>query len=320
MIITITLNPAVDKTVEIGNFEVGTVNRVSSVRLDAGGKGINVSKVIMSLGGRSKAVGILGGPSGNFVKEYLDRMGIENDFLFIKGETRTNLKVVDNIRKTNTDINEPGPRVTCREIETLRQKIFCDMKKDTIVVFSGSVPENVDKEIYGIWVSQAKKLGAKTILDADGELLKHGIEAGPFLVKPNVHELERFFGTRIGDVWEAERFARKLIDAFGIEMVVVSLGKDGAVFLNKERSLFVHGIKVDVKSTVGAGDSMVAALAYSMEKGYDFEKSAKLAVAAGTANVMTSGTQPADLNTIIELEKKATFEYFRVNNNEGWNK
>jgi 1-phosphofructokinase len=308
MIITITLNPAVDKTVEIADFQVGTVNRVSSVRYDAGGKGINVSKVIQSLGGKSKAVGILGGSAGSFIQKFLERSGIENDFYFIKGDTRTNMKVVDHRQKTNTDINEPGPEVSDEDIAILKQRIINDLGKKAVIVFSGSVPAKIDNGIYGEWISAAKQRGALTILDADGELLKHGIAAGPFLVKPNIHELENFFGTKIEDIREAESLARSLIEQYGIEQVVVSLGEKGAIFLNKECSMLAHGIQVEVKSTVGAGDSMVAALAYSIEMGYDFNQSIRLAVAAGTANVMTSGTQAAEYQTIVELEKKITME------------
>ncbi len=311
MIITITLNPAVDKTVEIQDFEVGTVNRVASVRLDAGGKGINVSKVIKSLGGESCSAGILGGNTGNFIKDCLNGMGIENKFLYIEGETRTNLKVVDSKRKTNTDINEPGPQLTVEEITAFEKMISGMIKKDSVVVFSGSVPANVDKAVYGKWIRAARETGAKTILDADGELLKYGIEAGPYMVKPNIHELESFFGEKIEGVFEAESHARKLIDMYGVEFVAVSLGAKGAIFLNKECSLFANGIDVEVKSTVGAGDSMVAALTYSLDMGYGFEKSVLLAVASATANVMTSGSQPADFETIRELEKEVEFEYIR---------
>ena len=312
MIITITLNPAVDKTVEIQDFEVGTVNRVASVRLDAGGKGINVSKVIKSLGGESCSAGILGGNTGNFIKDCLNGMGIENKFLYIEGETRTNLKVVDSKRKTNTDINEPGPQLTVEEITAFEKMISGMIKKDSVVVFSGSVPANVDKAVYGKWIRAARETGAKTILDADGELLKYGIEAGPYMVKPNIHELESFFGEKIEGVAEAESHARKLIDIYGVEFVAVSLGAKGAIFLNKECSLFANSIDVEVKSTVGAGDSMVAALTYSLDMGYGFEKSVLLAVASATANVMTSGSQPADFETIRELENKVKFEYIRI--------
>lgn len=311
MIITITLNPAVDKTVEIQDFEVGTVNRVASVRLDAGGKGINVSKVIKSLGGESCSAGILGGNTGNFIKDCLNVMGIENKFLYIEGETRTNLKVVDSKRKTNTDINEPGPQLSAEEIAAFEKMVFGMIRKDSVVVFSGSVPANVDKAVYGKWIKAARETGAKTILDADGELLKYGIEAGPYMVKPNIHELESFFGKKIEGVAEAESHARKLIDIYGVEFVAVSLGAKGAIFLNKECSLFANGIDVEVKSTVGAGDSMVAALTYSLDMGYGFEKSVLLAVASATANVMTSGSQPADFKTIMELENKVKFEYIR---------
>lgn len=309
MIYTVTLNPAVDKTVEINDFSAGKVNRVSSVRLDAGGKGINVSKVIASLGGGSIAMGILGGASGSFIKDYLDYRGIDNDFIFIDGETRTNLKVVDSLRGTNTDINEPGPIVNSNCLDMLLQRLLDRVREDSIVVFSGSVPDNVDKTIYARWIEAVKLKGATTVLDADRELLKNGIKAGPYLVKPNIHELGQLFDTAIVEARQAERYARQLVIDFGIELAVVSLGDKGALFVDKTRSLLAHGLNVDVKSTVGAGDALVAALAYSIDSGAGFEEAARLATACSAANVTTSGTQAADRSLIDELQEKVVFEY-----------
>jgi len=308
MITTITLNPAVDKTIEINNFSVGNVNRVSSVRLDAGGKGINVSKVIKNLGGKSRAMGILSGKSGKFIKGYLDEIEISNDFIFTKGETRTNIKVVDLVNHTNTDINEAGPQASECDLDELSDKIFENVNKDDILILSGSVPSNVDKKIYANWITKAKKSGAKTILDADGELLKYGILSGPYLIKPNIDELEGMFNKKIVGTLETVEIAKKLLE-YGIIIVAVSLGSKGAVFVSKECSIYARGLKVDVKSTVGAGDSMVAALAHSLESGLSFEETVKLAVACSAANVMTSGTEASDINTILELEKQVEFEY-----------
>lgn len=309
MIVTITLNPAIDKTVEISDFEIGAVNRVYSMRVDAGGKGINVSKVIKSLGGESKAVGIIGGTGGVFIKETLDRAGIKNDFHVINGETRTNLKIIDTSKKTNTDINEQGPLITFEDMERVKQQALSGLKPGDIVVLSGSVPANVDKSIYGMWISEAKKAGAKTILDADGDLLKHGVEAGPFLVKPNIHELRKLFGIELRTISDIEKYGRSLMKKYGIEEVVVSLGPEGAVFIDKECSILGRNIEVEVKSTVGAGDAMVAALAYSINRGCSLEETVALSMATSNANVMTSGSQAADYETIAGLQKAVKFEY-----------
>lgn len=308
MIRTITLNPAVDKTIEIGNFEVGKVNRVSSIRLDAGGKGINVSKVIKNLGGKSIAMGILGGRAGEFIKEYLDSSQIINDFIFTEDETRTNVKIVDKLAKTNTDINEAGQNISQEVLQEVNRKIKEDTNSNDIVIFSGSIPSNVEKTIYRDWISQVKKKGAKAILDADGELLAEGIKAAPYLIKPNIHELEGMFNRSICGIKEVEEVAKNLLE-YGIISVVVSLGSEGALFVHREHTIYAHGLKVEVKSTVGAGDSMVAALAYSIEQGYSFEEAVKLAVATGTANVMTAGTEASDIDTIKKLETEVKFEY-----------
>lgn len=308
MIITVTLNPALDKTIEINEFEVGRVNRVSAMRQDAGGKGINVSKVIKSLGGTSKAIGILGGRTGSYIKSFLDLTGIENEFISVNGETRTNIKIVDRARKTNTDINEPGPEISRESLEKTERILMNNLDKDSIVVFSGSVPANVPKDIYGRWIQLVKSCGAKALLDADRELLRCGIKEGPFLVKPNIHELEELSGVKANGPIEAERLGRSLLSQYGIELVVVSLGQKGAIFINKSRSVLAHTIKVDAISTVGAGDSMVAALAFCLEKGVDFEKSITLSMAAGIANVMTSGSQAADYGRMLEIEKMISYE------------
>lgn len=311
MIITVTLNPAIDKTVEIKDFKIGAVNRIASMRQDAGGKGINVSKVIQRMKGESKALGILAGPSGSFIKSFLDSTGINNEFLFIEGETRTNFKIIDTINKTHTDINEPGPEVSEEDIMRVKEILLNQVNAGSVVVFSGSVPVHTDTRVYGKWIKACREQGVKTILDADGELLKYGMEAGPYLVKPNRYELERFFGKEIETTEEIEALGRSLILDYGIEQVVVSLGEKGALFIDRHQSLMAKALKVDVKSTVGAGDSMVASLALSICRKDSLEAAARLAMAASIANVMTEGSQPADYETILELEKKIRYEIMR---------
>jgi len=311
MISTVTLNPAVDKTVEINNVHINSVNRVTSARLDAGGKGINVSKIILKLGGNSKALGFLGGRAGTFIKKYLDDMNVENDFLVVQGETRTNLKIVDPVQHTNTDINEMGPQITPVDLERLEEKILQSANDKAIIVFSGSVPPDVAPDIYQKWIQQVKVKGAKTILDADGEMMRLGIKAGPYLIKPNIHELERLLDRKIGSIDEVITATRFLMGQYGVEIVVVSMGEKGALFFNKQVTILAEGMTVAVKSTVGAGDSMVAALAYALDKGEAFEKAVTLAVAAGTANVMTYGTEPSSLEVIQELENKVQWKYLQ---------
>ncbi len=308
MIITVTLNPAVDKTVEVDNCTINTVNRISSIKLDAGGKGINVSKVVKGLGGESISLGVLAGGTGEYIKNYIDDEKIQNDFNFVSGETRTNIKIVDSVKGTNTDINEPGSVISGEDIKKVKEKIFSKAKQNDILVLSGSVPLGVEKNIYQLWIKEAKELGVKTILDADGELLKQGILAGPYLIKPNIHELEKLFDVTIQDIAEVTRLCQSIFD-YGVNIIAVSLGAEGALFMKRDKTILAHGIKVKVKSTVGAGDSMVAALAFALDSGYSFEKAVTLSVASATAGVMTEGTTAGKLQDILNIEKQVVFEY-----------
>lgn len=193
-------------------------------------------------------------------------------------------------------------------MDKVKSKLYEIINDESVVVLSGSVPKNVDKNIYMDFIEKVREKGAKVILDADGELLKNGIKAGPYMIKPNINELEEFFNEKIENTEEAVRLSRKLFK-YGIEIIVISLGYKGALFIKKDMAAYAHGLKVDVKSTVGAGDAMVAALAVSLDNKLNFEKSIGLALACGTANVTTSGTQVADIGTILDFEKQVEFEY-----------
>ncbi len=304
MIITVTLNPAVDKVVIINDFKAGSVNRVSRMLIEAGGKGINVSKTIKRLGGQTKAFGILAGQSGSFIEKSLGDLGIRHEFVYVQGETRTNVKISDPVNNLVTDINEPGPAVIEEDIQKLSHKLFECLGKDDIIVLTGSAPEGVDKGIYRAWIEAAKAQGVRCVLDADGELLKQGIEAGPYLVKPNIHELERLYGVKTYSTDDVIDLAKKLLNK-GTEIAVVSCGEKGSVFVTNSWVAIVEGIKTTVKSTVGAGDAMVAALSYGIHSRLNPEETIKLASAAGTATVMSYGNQPSmeDVKNIMEQIK-----------------
>lgn len=308
MIKTITLNPAIDKTLVIDNFTINEVNRVKSLRLDAGGKGINVSKIIHSLGGDSIACGIIAGNNGEFIKKELNKNKIKNDFVEVPGETRINLKIVDLKLGTHTDINEQGVEVSKETIKLVEKKIFQDLDKKDILVLSGSVPATVSLDIYKKWIERANKKGIKTILDADRDLLKEGIKASPYLIKPNIHELETLINKKINSIEEMIEAGRELL-GYGISIIAISLGSKGALFITRDKEIFAKGIKVEAKSTVGAGDSLVAAMTLAIYNNDSLEEMIKLAIATASAKVMAEGSQSGDIFNInrfkeqVELEK-----------------
>ncbi len=265
MIYTVTLNPALDKTVEIPSFRIDAVNRITSVRTDPGGKGINVSKVIDKLGGSSIAMGILGGETGRTIQAALERMGLRTCFHFAEGETRTNMKIIDPVRHTNTDINEPGVTVSEAVLDGLLGELAGKIADGDIVVISGSLPAGALQETYRTWTETCRRKGAKVILDADGERLRAGLKASPYLIKPNHHELAELVGRPLDSPKELAETARELMKQYGIAKTVVSMGGDGALYVTETETVYANGIRVPVKSTVGAGDSVVAALARPLQ-------------------------------------------------------
>ena len=300
MIYTVTLNPALDKTVEIPGMALDTVNRVTSMRTDPGGKGINVSKVIAKLGGESCAVGILGGESGRTLLAALEREGLRTHFRFVEGQTRTNLKIIDRALHTNTDINEPGLTVSPADLDALLRDLLGMVREGDIVVLAGSLPQGAPQDTYRLWTAACREKGARVCLDADGVLLAEGLKAAPYLIKPNEDELSRLVGRRLTDTDELIAEGRRLLKG-GVTRVVISLGERGALYLRGNEVLYAEGLSVPVGSTVGAGDSVVAALAYADSLGMSDEDAVRLSTATGAANVMCSGTQPAEREAVEKL-------------------
>ena len=305
MIFTVTLNPALDKTAQAPNFKLDAVTRITELRQDPGGKGINVSKVIKQLGGESVAWAVLGGNTGRGIKASLEEMGISCRAFEVEGETRTNLKVVDPVDDTHTDINEPGPVVTDAMLDDMLAQLVAEISEGDIVVLAGSIARGASDDTYEKWVKACREAGAKVFLDADGDKLVAGIKGNPFLIKPNEIELGNMLGRTLDTDEKVADAARELI-AQGLDNVVVSMGGAGAMFVSADRVVKGGSVKVPVGSTVGAGDSVVAALAFAEEKGMSLEDKVKLSMATGAANVMQSGTQAAPRDLVDSLIEKVT--------------
>ncbi len=308
MIYTITLNPALDKTVEIPSLTIDSVNRITTLRTDPGGKGINVSKVIRKLGGESIAVGILAGNTGRAICAAVENIGIKTAFRFVNGETRTNLKVIDPINHTNTDLNEPGITISEDVLNELLSELLSRIQENDIVVLSGSLPKGSPEDTYSVWGNACKKAGAKVILDADGELLKNGLTSSPYLIKPNHHEISELMGKKLEKPNELKKAARTLMSQYSIAKIIVSMGGAGALFVTPDETIYAEGLKVPVKSTVGTGDSVVAALAISEESGKNLQDTVRLSIACGAANVMCSGTQAAEYETVKKLIPEVVYQ------------
>ena len=299
MIITVTLTPALDKTVTIPNFETGTLNRIETVRLDAGGKGINVSKVLRVLGVRSTAMGILGGSTGKWIEQQLQIAGITPDFVHVSQETRTNLKIIDPAQHRNTDINEPGEPADPSVFEEIISRILCRAQKGDIVVFAGKAPPGAPDGLYGSMIRRLSGHGIRCYLDTDNAFLAEGAAARPDLIKPNLMELHHLTGSHVDTIPEIAQAALALHWG-GIRTVIVSLGAEGALFV-RDNVLYSPGISVPLGSTVGAGDAMVAAFCYGESVGLPFEETCRLSIAVSAAKVIQSGTQPPEKKDIDAL-------------------
>ena len=303
MIYTVTLNPSIDYIVRLDQVQVGSVNRMDSDDKFAGGKGINVSRVLKRLDIQNTATGFIGGFTGKFITDTLVEEEIESRFVQVAEDTRINVKIKAD---QETEINGTGPNVEPAQLEELKA-ILSSLTADDTVVFAGSSAKNLGNVIYKDLIALTRQTGAQVVCDFEGQTLIDSLDYQPLLVKPNNHELGDIFGVKLENLDEIEKYARELL-AKGAQNVIISMAGDGALLVTSEGAYFAKPIKGTVKNSVGAGDSMVAGFTGEFVKSKDAVESFKWGVACGTATTFSDDLATAEFiketYEKVEVEKR----------------
>lgn len=304
MIYTLTLNPSIDYVLRIDEFLDGETLRSNSEEKYPGGKGIMVSKLLKNLGEKSVNIGFLGGFTGDFIRKKLNDLGIEEDFTRIEDDSRINVKLK---YETETEINAQGPQIKEEEIEEFLNYLD-QLQEDDFVIISGSIPKSLVDDFYRVIVNLLEMNNVRFALDTSGKKLFKLSSYKPFLVKPNKKELEEIFDDEIDSDEKIVKYARKLIDQ-GAENVIVSLGKDGSIFVDNSIAYKAKPIEGKLINSVGSGDSMVAGYIYGYMKGLSKIDSYKLAVSCGSATAFSPDIAEKDL--IYKILEKVEVEEWK---------
>ena len=299
MIYTVTLNPSIDFIVRLDHLELGSVNRMTSDDKFAGGKGINVSRILQRLDVDNTATGFIGGFTGRFVENRLIAEGIKTNFVQVSEDTRINVKIKAG---EETEINGAGPKISDEKLEELKA-ILAGLSSEDTVVFAGSAPSSLGNQVYNTLIPIAKKAGAEVVCDFEGQTLLDSLNYQPLLVKPNNHELADIFGVELNGLEDIEKYAREIL-AKGAKNVIISMAGDGALLVTPEAAYFAKPIKGTVKNSVGAGDSMVAGFTGEYVKSGDPIEALKWGVACGTATTFSNDLATAEFikETYQEVE------------------
>lgn len=308
MIITITLNPAVDISYPLANLAIDTINRVDGVSKTAGGKGLNVARVIKQLDEEVGASGFLGGSLGSFIRKQLEKEGIEDYFVSISGETRNCIAILHNGKQT--EILEGGPTITKEEQEDFLKAFEDFVQKAEIITLSGSLPKGLDANFYKKLIAIIHKHGKRSLVDTGGSLLKEILsdESKPYLIKPNEEEIADLLAYESIDQLNIEQALQDpLFD--GVTWTVVTLGGDGAVVKHHDKIYRVRIPSVEVVSPVGSGDAVIAGFATGMKRELKQQQLIKFAVAMGVLNAMEEKTGSIDPEKIEDIVKEIRIEH-----------
>ena len=301
MILTVSCNPAIDKTYNTSNVMIGQINRMRDLVSIPGGKAVNVTKVLRQFDAHVTATGFVGGYNGEFIEEELRNMGVNTSFTNIRGLTRSNMNIIGDDGYV-TEILEPGPKILSFEREDFMDRFRELVKISEYVVLSGSLTEGLPEDFYAKLIKICNEHGAKAFLDASGEPLKRGIEAVPYCIKPNRRELEYAVGKKLSTEAEIIQAAYEYIKA-GVVKVVVSMGDKGLLQITKTKVIKAVPPRIKKVNTVGCGDCVVAAMILGMLQGLNDEDTMKFAAGVSAANATTleSGMIPQDtMETLIQ--------------------
>jgi 1-phosphofructokinase family hexose kinase len=310
VIVTVTLNAAMDRTLLVPNFEVGQRHRASLGFASAGGKGINVARALKRLGVPVVCTGLAGGRNGTLVVEDLTTEGILNDFVRIREESRTSIAVLDPVSNVSTEINEWGPQVADDELAMVREKLAYLMQGAEFVVFAGSLPRGVDPAFYAELIREANRRHVLTVLDTAGEALRLGVRAEPYLVTPNVREAEGLVGHEFNDDEDLVNGLDE-IAGLGARNVLTTLETGCYALVREDREEHrVRGLapRLDAVSAVGAGDVLLAAFLAARTAGRSVEEAVRSAVATGAASVLEPGAGRFDPREVARLAALVTVE------------
>ena len=310
MIVTVTLNPAVDKTYFTGAVLTGQINRMRQVMNIPGGKGINVSKILRRFDKEVAATGFLGGYNGRFIEDHMREIGVMCGFTHLTEETRTSINVIGN-DGIITELLEPGPRISEEQLGEFLT-VFSNLVADAeLVVMSGSVARGLPSDIYGSLITVCKERGVRVILDSSGEALMGGIQALPTMIKPNLKELEYVAGERLKTVEDIAQAAR-IINRMGVSAVAVTMGGRGMVYVDDDESYYVSAPHVQTISTVGCGDCVTAACAIAMTDNMETQEMLRFATAVGSANAMTMENGIIDKNILPKLQDESAVKKLAI--------
>ena len=304
-VLTVTLNPAIDQTIMVREFKRGAVNRVESARMNPGGKGVNVASRLADYGIDVAAIGFLGRENEAIFVELFEQKKIDDHFLRIAGQTRMGIKISDPVRSETTDINFPGIAPNSNELAKFHKRLDEIAIGDNLwIVLAGSLPPGIEPGIYCELIKRFRGRGHKVVLDTSGEPLRLALEAAPTIMKPNIHELEELLGrslkTRKSIVEAAQHFIAR-----GTELVIVSMGEEGALFVSADEVVFARPPNIPVSSTVGAGDAMVAGIIAGHLRQLPLADCARLATAfainaltCDDSNINSSAAIDATINRV----------------------
>jgi len=300
VILSVTLNPCIDRVLFVDELHVGDTNRVLRVETDAGGKGVNLSRVVAELGGKTTATGFLGGGPGAYVRKVLDVQGVNHDFVEIGLDTRMNFSVEQATGTPPTTLNDKGPEIDQAKWNALLEQTRVYARQAAWLALGGSLPPGVPEDAFAVLTRIGKEEGAKVLLDADGQAMKLGMQALPAMIKPNAKEASRLLGRPIETTEQAVEAARDLL-AMGLEIVLLSRGADGAVLAVGTDVWVGLSPKVQVKSTIGSGDSMLGGFLFALQNGKGWDEALALGLAAGAATALTDGSEIARKPVIERL-------------------
>lgn len=301
MIYTVTFNPSIDYIMKVDAFQEGGLNRAQETYKFAGGKGINVSRVLNTLETPSTALGFVGGFPGKFIQDTLQQAGIKTDFIEVEEDTRINVKLKSN---QETEINAGGPTISNSAFAALLAQIKQTHSEDTVVV-AGSVPKSIPADAYEQLAKITQETGAKLVVDAEKDLVETVLPYHPFFIKPNKDELEVMFNTQITSDADVVTYGKAILDK-GAQAVIVSLGGDGAIYIDDKHCIKASVPTGNVLNTVGSGDSTVAGMLAGLAQGFNVHEAFRHAVASGTATAFSQDLANKEMIENVRSEIELT--------------